>query len=122
MRNIQRIPRIRAYATKYASKPEKWYYMEVENNSLKDWLKCRTVGLCMCFNRLLGFQPVRPTRPCQFTPANFVGKSAYRNQRDPSHIHRVPDYPDPQYYLSFTQKYFFRTVDGIKVANLDTRS
>ena len=35
----------RAYATKYASKPEKWYYMETQGNALKDWLKCRTVGL-----------------------------------------------------------------------------
>ena len=32
----------RAYATKYASKPEKWYYLETESNSLKDWLKART--------------------------------------------------------------------------------
>ena len=34
----------RAYATKYASKPEKWYYMETDSNSLKDWLKRRIVG------------------------------------------------------------------------------
>ena len=34
----------RAYATKYARKPGQWYCMETENNSLKDWLKCRTVG------------------------------------------------------------------------------
>ena len=35
----------RAYAAKYASKPEKWFYLETESNSVKDWLKCRTVGL-----------------------------------------------------------------------------
>ena len=85
-----------------------WYYLETENNALKDWLKCRTVGLCMCFNRLLNFHPVRPTRPCQYTPGNFIGNAAYRNARDPGHIERVPDYPDPQYFLSYTQKYFFR--------------
>ena len=85
-----------------------WYYLETENNALKDWLKCRTVGLCMCFNRLLNFHPVRPTRPCQYTSGNFIGKAAYRNARDPGHIERVPDYPDPQYFLSYTQKYFFR--------------
>ena len=64
----------------------------------------------MAFNRILGFQPVRATRPCQFTPASFVGKKEYRNLRDPGHIAKCPDYPDPQYYLGFTQKYFFRNV------------
>ena len=29
----------RAYAAKYASKPEKWFYLETESNSVKDWLK-----------------------------------------------------------------------------------
>ena len=62
----------------------------------------------MAFNRILGFHPVRPTRPCQFTPASFIGKKEYRNLRDPGHVAKCPDYPDPQYYLSFTQKYFFR--------------
>ena len=28
--------------------------------------------------------------------------------RDPGHIAKCPDFPDPHYYLSFTQKYFFR--------------
>ena len=64
----------------------------------------------MAFNRILGFQPVRATRPCQFTPASFVGKKEYRNLRDPGHIAKCPDYPDPQCYLSFTQEYFFRNV------------
>ena len=62
----------------------------------------------MCFNRLLSFQVVRGTRPCQFTPACFIGKREYRNLRDAGHVAKCPDYPDPQYYLSFTQKYFFR--------------
>ena len=64
----------------------------------------------MAFNRILGFQPVRATRPCQFTPASFDGKTEYRNLRDPGHIAKCRDYPDPQCYLSFTQKYFFRDV------------
>jgi len=98
----------RSYATKYASKPEKWYVMETTKNDLKDWLKCRTVGLCMVFNRLLNFHVVRSTRPCQFTPACFIGKKEYRNLRDPGHVAKVPDYPDPKYYLTYTQKYFFR--------------
>ena len=33
----------RGYATKYASKPEKWYYMESEKQGgLVEWLKART--------------------------------------------------------------------------------
>ena len=75
---------------------------------MKEWLKCRTVGLCMCFNKILGFHPVRATRPCQYTEGTFIPKVAYRSPRDPGHISRAPDYPDPQWYLSYTQKYFFR--------------
>ena len=82
--------------------------LEVSKNSLKDWLKSRTVGLCMAFNRMMNFHVVRGTRPCQFTPACFIGKKEYRNLRDPGHMQKHPDYPDPKYYLSFTQKYFFR--------------
>ena len=41
----------RGYAGKYCSKPEAWYYMETEKNCLKDWLKCRTVGLCIRLRR-----------------------------------------------------------------------
>ena len=88
----------------YVLLPYYRYYMETEKNGLKDWLKCRTVGLCMAFNRLLNFHVVRSTRPCQFTPACFVGKKEYRNPREPSHLRRCPDYPDPHWYLNFTQK------------------
>ena len=64
----------RQYATKYAGKEEKFYYLETERSgvkdrgpaikfqkplpetaaqeSCKDFLKCRTVGLCMAHNRL----------------------------------------------------------------------
>ena len=40
------------YATKNAGKEEKFYYMESEQRSggVKDFLKCRTVGLCMPHN------------------------------------------------------------------------
>ena len=98
----------RAYATKYCSKPEKWYFLETVADGLKNWLKARTVGVCMAFNRLLSFHVVRSTRPCQYVPACFIGKKEYRNLRDPGHVQKFPDYPDPQYYLNYTQKYFFR--------------
>ena len=62
----------------------------------------------MTFNRLLGFHVVRSTRPCMFIPACFLGQKAYRNPRDTAHIEKHPGYPDPQYFLNYTQKYFFR--------------
>ena len=65
---------------------EKWYVLEVTKNGLKDWLKSRTVGLCMVFNRILNFHVVRSTRPCQYTPACFIGRKEYRNLRDPGHV------------------------------------
>ena len=98
----------RQYAGKYASKPEKWYYLETERDGVKDFLKCRTVGLCMTHNRLLNFHVVRNTRPVQFTPTAFVPEKGSKTPRDPSHLERHPLYPDPQYYLSHTGKYFFR--------------
>ena len=62
----------------------------------------------MAFNRLLRFHIVRSTRPCVFIPACFLGQSEYRIRRDPSHLKEHPNYPDPEYYLNFTQKYFLR--------------
>ena len=85
--------------------------METERNGLKDWLKCRTVGLCMAYNRLLNFHIVRSTRPVQWTPATFVPGADSRALRDPSHVKKCPDYPDPKYYLHHTQKYMFRHRD-----------
>ena len=84
--------------------------MEVSKNGLKDWLRSRTVGVCMAFNRILGFRVVRSTRPCSFAQGCFIGKKEYRNARDPAHLRNAPDYPDPFYFLNFTQKYFFRHV------------
>ena len=98
----------RQYACKYASKPEKWYHLETEHDGVKDFLKCRTVGLCMSHNRLLGFHVVRSTRPVQFIPASFLPNKDRRTPREPSHVADNPDYPDTDYYLSATQKYFFR--------------
>ena len=62
----------------------------------------------MAFNRLLRFHVVRSTRPCLFIPACFLGQTEYRVRRDPSHVKEHLSYPDPEYYLNFTQKYFLR--------------
>ena len=99
----------RGYAGKYCSKPEAWYYLETEMNGLKDWIKCRTVGLCMAFNRLMNFRIVRSTRAVQWTPCTFVPGGDSRAPRDPSHLQKYPEYPDPKYYLNHTQKYFLRS-------------
>ena len=87
----------RQYAGKYASKAEKWYFLETERDGLKDFLKCRTVGLCMAHNRLLNFRVVRSTRPVVYTPAEFVPSRDSRTSRDPTHVQRIPDYPDPHF-------------------------
>ena len=94
----------RQYAAKYASKPEKWYYLETERDGVKDFLKCRTVGLCMAHNRLLNFHVVRSTRPVQFMPSTFVPGRNSRTSRDVTHKANVPDYPDPDFYVNYTQK------------------
>ena len=75
------------------------------------WLKARTVGLPLAINRLLRFRVVRSTRPVVKVGAAFVGQVEYRSRRDPTHIAAHPAYPDPEFYLSFPQKYFFRHVD-----------
>ena len=96
------------YAGKYTCKPERWYYLEAEKSGLQHWLKCRTIGQCQAWNRLMGFKSVRSTRPVQWTPCDFCPNPAYASKRDELHLSRFPDYPDPERLLSYTQKYFFR--------------
>ena len=76
----------------------KWYFLETVADGLKNWLKARTVGIRMAFNRLLSFHVVRSTRPCTYVPACFIGKKEYRNLRDPGHIEKYPQFPDPQHH------------------------
>ena len=108
---MQTVETVLLFFLKLRSKPEKWYYLETERDGVKDFLKCRTVGLCMAHNRLLNFHVVRNTRPVQFTPTAFVPEKGSKTQRDPSHIEKHPCYPDPAYYLAHTGKYFFRHAD-----------
>ena len=104
----------RQYCGKYAAKGEKHYFLETQRDGgqgqsgVRDFLKCRTVGLCMAHNRLLSFRVVRNTRPVQFTSAEFVPSRDRRTPREPTHLEKWPQYPDAQFYLSYVQKYFFR--------------
>ena len=84
------------------------YYLETERAGVTDLLKCRTVGVCMAHNRLLGFHVVRSTRPVVWTPTSFVPERESRTPREIKHIEQYPDYPDPMFYLNHTGSYFFR--------------
>lgn len=98
----------RQYASKYASKAEKWYFLEGERTGVKEFLKCRTVGLCMTHNRLLNYHVVRSTKPVQYSPTSFLPTPGYCTPRDEAHKTRYPNYPDTKHLLSQTGKYFFR--------------
>ena len=98
----------RQYCSKYASKPEKSYYLETQRGSVRDFIKARTVGMCMAHNRLLGYRVVRNTRPVQYTPTEFIPARESCTPREPEHIERLPGYPNPKFYLSHAGKYFFR--------------
>jgi hypothetical protein len=99
----------RQYCGKYASKAEKWYYLETQRDGVRDFIKSRTVGLCMAHNRLLGYRVVRNTRPVQYTPGAFIPARENRTPREPAHLERFgAAYPDPHFYLTHAGKYFFR--------------
>ena len=82
--------------------------MESEKNGVRFWLKARTIGLCAAFNRLLGYHPVRSTKPVVFLSSMFIKDSEHSNKRSDQHLAKCPDYPDPVFYLSHLGKYFFR--------------
>ena len=56
----------------------------------------------------MSFKSVRSTRPVQFIPVDFITNPAHSCKRDDFHLARFPDYPQPEFLLSYTQKYFFR--------------
>jgi len=99
----------RQYAGKYASKAEQHYFVETEKDSVKFFLKARTVGLCMAYNRLMGFRVVRSTRPVKFLHTEFLPPNSGRMERREGHQQLCPAYPDTACYLNFTQKYFYRS-------------
>ena len=98
----------RTYASKYAAKPEKHYQLETTRDSVRDFLQCRTIGVCICQSRLLGFHVVRSTRPVTTVFTHFVQPKEYSKPRDDRHKTKYPDYPHPSLILSKTQQYFFR--------------
>ena len=97
----------RQYAGKYAGKGEKYFYLETERDGVKDFLKARTVGLCMAHNRLLNFHVVRSTRPVVFTPAALVPTARTHSRRDVEHKEQKPSYPDPTFFLGRIQEHIF---------------
>lgn len=102
------------YASKYVSKPEKWFKLDVApwgGNKVKQFLQARTVGLCQAINRLLNFHVVRTTRTVNFIPTEFIPSASGRGLRDQAHLEKHPDYPDPACYMNFTQQYFLRHGD-----------
>ena len=94
----------RQYASKYAAKEEPHYRMETEKDSVKFFLKARTVGLCMAYNRLLGFRVVRSTRPVKFLHTEFVPANTGRTERTQEHKEKYPNYPNPNHYMNLTDK------------------
>ncbi len=100
----RRAPRPRLGKTaRYCSKPEKWYYMETQQeNGLKKWLQARTVGLYIAWSRPLQFHLVWPIKAVVWTPPLFVQDAAHSSLRSPGHLDKYPGdaYPDPLYYLS----------------------
>ncbi len=90
------------------SKPERWFFVQSMNNGLEHWLRARTVGLCMTYNRLMEFRVVRSTRCVVWTPARMVEDSEHSMRRTPEHVARHEHYPDPVFYLNYQGKYLFR--------------
>ena len=56
----------------------------------------------------LGVAQVRSTKPVIFVPAEFVCSTEYATQRTTAHRAKHPGYPDPNFYLGLTGKYFLR--------------
>ena len=105
----QGIDQARQYAGKYAAKPEQHYYLETTEDSVKFFLKARTVGLCMAYNRLMGFRVVQTRISVKFFHTEFLPANAGRSERTAKDKQQYPDYPHPQHYLNSTQKYFHRS-------------
>jgi hypothetical protein len=105
----------RNYATKYVAKPEQYAYMETSaqdgENPVKRFLETRISGACIATNRIAGYRVVRCTRPVEYIFPQFTADPSRRWRRDPEHKTKNHQYPDPDYYLAPTQKYFFRGPD-----------
>ncbi len=67
-----------------------------------------SLGICMAVNRLMGFRVVKSTRPVQFINAQFIPPRECRARRDANQKQKPHGYPDEDFNLNATQKYFFR--------------
>ncbi len=62
----------------------------------------------MAVNRLMGFHVVKSTRPVQFLNTKFIPPREFRARRDANAKQKAQGYPDEDFNLNATQKYFFR--------------
>ncbi len=71
----------------------------------------------MAINRLMGFRVVKSTKPVQFVHAKFVPPREYRSMREVSHKDKKKSYPDQDFNLNATQKYFYRneSLRGLRI-------
>ena len=99
----------RQYASKYASKPEKHYFMDAVRDGVVHFLKATTIGVPMAMNGLLGFRVVRSTRKVDFTQTAFIPTDRTHNRRTDKDKELQPDYPDPNFHWGAVQRnYLFR--------------
>ena len=71
------------YGCKYNAKPEKHFYLDVgtaPEDAAKRFLQCRTVGLPLAINRLMGALVVRCTRAVANVVTQFVPSSNGPNE------------------------------------------
>ena len=77
------------YVSKYTTKPEKHFNMELEigpEDAARKFLTCRTVGEPLAMFKLLGHRVVRNTRPVVEIISQFVFKSRPARQTQLAHL------------------------------------
>ena len=98
----------RSYAGKYASKPERWYFLEAEKSGLQHWLKCRTIGVCQAWNRIWASSQFAAPARCNGRPVTSARTRFTPASGTSSTVPGSLTTPDPERLLSYTQRYFFR--------------
>ena len=94
------------YVSKYNTKPEKHFHMEIEmgpEDAARKFLTCRTVGEPLAMFKLLGQRVVRNTRPVVEIISQFIFKSRPARQ-DPAGTSETPAKPP----MGMFQRYALR--------------